>query len=79
MVREDFAVLRLAARDVLVGDEVMVGPQGHRLEDTPTVVALEWRTPVCLAATLRGDAGADDVALWLPSSLLTVYRTGGPS
>lgn len=76
-VREGFAVLRLYARDVRVGDEILVGPQGHPIPQAPSVIALDWRTPVCLAATLRDDSGADEVALWLPSSPLTVYRPGG--
>lgn len=72
-------VLRLYAQDVRVGDELLVGPQGHRVAETPSVIALEWRTPVCLAATLRDDSGRDEVALWLPSSPLKVYRPGGAS
>lgn len=72
-----YAVLRIYACDVRVGDELLRGPQGHRLRDAPSVVALDWRTPVCLAATLRDDSGTDDVVFWLPSSPLTVYRPGG--
>lgn len=77
MVREDFAVLHLYARDVLVGDELLVGPQG-RIEGNPTIVHLRHREDGAIVATLRDDDG-EDTATWLPDSPLTIYRTGGPS
>lgn len=75
MAAHDFAVLRIEAREACVGDELLSGPQGP-VDGNPTILALATPNGGCVAATLRDDIGREDVALWLPSTPLTVYRVG---
>lgn len=66
-------VIRVYACDVVEGDELLRGPQGHNLPEAPTVFSVVTRPDGVIAARLIDEAGFS-YALWHRDTSLVVLR-----